>query len=110
MESPRGRLFVQDMIRYSQDVLAFTAGVDEVQFLGNLEKQYAVTRALEVIGEAAKAVPENVRILAPKIQWRQISGMRDKLIHHYFGVKLETVWAVVTQDIPQLIPLLERLL
>jgi uncharacterized protein with HEPN domain len=66
-------------------------------------------RALEVIGEAAKSVPESIRSKEPDIPWKQIAGMRDKLIHHYFGVRLDTVWAVATQDVQDLLPKLERL-
>jgi uncharacterized protein with HEPN domain len=69
-----------------------------------------VVRALEIVGEAAKAVPEEVRAMAPSIPWRQIATMRNKLIHHYFGVDLEIVWGTVVEDVPTLIKELETLI
>lgn len=78
-------------------------------FLGNLSKsdlekerlrQSAVIRELEVIGEAVKNIPEEVKKQYPNISWKQIAGMRDKLIHHYFGVDLDIVWATIKNDLP----------
>jgi uncharacterized protein with HEPN domain len=64
--------------------------------------QDAVIRNLEVIGEAVKGVSEELRVANPDIPWKQIAGMRDVLIHHYFGVKLEAVWQVVDKHLPPL--------
>lgn len=81
------------------------------QFLQNMTKedfdedarsQEAVVRRLEVIGEAAKHVPASLREEYPSISWKDIAGMRDKLIHHYFGINLNTVWATVKEDLPKL--------
>jgi uncharacterized protein with HEPN domain len=110
MPENRGLLHLQDMLRYARDAQDFAAGVSESDFEANLEKQYAIVRAIEVIGEAAKNIPGDVRLLAPDIPWKQISAMRDKLIHHYFGVRLSAVWAVVVNDLPVLIPRIESLI
>lgn len=109
-DSERTILFLKDMLSYSRDAILFCEGVDKDEFLQNKEKQYAIVRALEVVGEAAKGVPDSTRALAAEVPWRQITGMRDKLIHHYFGVRLEEVWNVVEKDLPVLIPSLEALL
>src|SRR5256885_1448134 len=98
------------MVTHSRMAQNFVANLTRSEFESNVEKQLAVVRAIEVIGEAAKSVPEDIRALVPSIPWRQISGMRDKLIHHYFGVQLDTVWEVVTRDLDVLIPQLEELL
>jgi len=65
--------------------------VSKEQFSKNKEKQYAVSRALEIIGEASKNLSKDVRARYPGVPWKDIAGMRDKLIHEYFSVKLELV-------------------
>jgi uncharacterized protein with HEPN domain len=62
----------------------------------------AVVRSLEVIGEAAKSIPESLRAQAPGVPWKYTAGMRDKLIHEYFGVDLGTVWTVIKDELPPL--------
>ena len=70
-------------------------------FIGDIKTQYAVIRALEIIGEAAKNVPEDIRQKYPSIPWKDLAGIRDKLIHAYFGVDLEVVWLSVKEGIPE---------
>lgn len=65
---------------------------------------------LQELGEAAKQVPENVRRLAPDVPWKRMAGMRDKLIHQYFGVDLAIVWTVVKEELPPLRPRIQKLL
>ena len=80
----------------------FTKGLSKDHFLKNQEKQYAVMRALEIIGEATKNIPQSFRHKYPDISWREIAGTRDKLIHLYFGINLDLVWKVIREDIPVL--------
>ena len=80
---------------------SFTSAGHE-RFLTDAMVQDAVIRNLEVIGEAVKGLSEDLRLANPDIPWKQIAGMRDVLIHHYFGVKLETVWQVVVEHLPRL--------
>ncbi|MFA0823691.1 MAG: DUF86 domain-containing protein [Methanomethylovorans sp.] len=70
-------------------------------FIGDIKTQYAVIRALEIIGEAAKNVPEDIRQKYPSVPWKDLAGIRDKLIHAYFGVDLEVVWLSVKEGIPE---------
>ncbi len=71
---------------------------------------FATIRALEIIGEATKKIPGNVRKNNPQIPWKDMAGMRDVLIHDYFGIDLETVWFTVTQKLPQIELLIKKLL
>lgn len=80
----------------------FTKSVTEEEFLKNKEKQYAVLRALEIIGEATKNVSTKVKAKNPEVRWKKIAGMRDKLIHEYFGVNLSLVWETSQVYIPEL--------
>jgi uncharacterized protein with HEPN domain len=80
------------------------------QFFEDEKSKYAVMRALEVIGEAARKIPENVRDSAPEIPWREIAGMRNKLMHEYFGANMKVVWRTVQEDLPVIIPLLKKML
>lgn len=79
-------------------------------FFADPKTQDAVVRNLEIIGEAAKNLSAGARALEAAIPWKQIAGMRDTLIHRYFGVKLEIVWEVVARDIDPLSAAIARLL
>ena len=80
----------------------YTGGVDEKTFFSNSLIQDAVIRQLEVIGEAAKRLSPELRQSNAEIPWQDVAGMRDKLIHGYFGVEISQVWLTVTGDIPAL--------
>jgi uncharacterized protein with HEPN domain len=78
-------------------------------FFADGKTQDAVIRNIEIIGQAVKGISDDTRALVPDVQWRQIAGMRDKLIHEYFGVDITLVWDVVEHELPTLRPQLERL-
>ncbi len=86
------RDFIIDMIEAADMVASFIQGMNKEQFLADKKTQFAVVRALEIIGEAAKKVPDSIRSRYPDLPWREISGMRDKLIHVFFCVNNEVVW------------------
>jgi uncharacterized protein with HEPN domain len=101
---------LRDILDAAEKAQRFVAGVTWQEFAENDEKTFAVIRALEVIGEAARAVPAEVRDRYPSIPWREVIGMRDKLIHQYFGVNLQRVWETVQSDLPALHDAVEEIL
>jgi len=102
------RDFIIDMIEAADMVASFIQGMNKDQFLADKKTQFAVVRALEIIGEAAKKVPDSIRSRYPDLPWREISGMRDKLIHDYFGVNNEVVWKTAIEDVPEIAANLKR--
>jgi uncharacterized protein with HEPN domain len=79
------------------------------EFIEDEKTIFAVVRALEIVGEAVKNIPETVRKKYPKIPWKDMAGMRDILIHEYFEVNLEVLWNTATQDIPKALPAMRKL-
>jgi uncharacterized protein with HEPN domain len=104
------RDYVADILTAFQDVEDFTCGMEYKHFAADKKTVNAVIRSLEIMGEAAKRIPEDVRQRYPVVPWRRMTGMRDKLIHEYSGVDLEIVWEVVKTELPPVKPLIERAL
>lgn len=91
------------------DISTYTNG-GRGSFFADRMRQDATLRKLEIIGQAVKNLSDETRSREPAIPWRQIAGMRDKVIHDYFGVDLEIVWAVVEKELPKLEQAIDRLL
>ncbi len=102
--------YVRDMLESAEKALSFVCGMSFDEFAKDDKTQFAVLRALEIIGDAAKKIPKDLRTTYAEIPWREIAGMRDKLVHDYIGVNLSVVWRTLQDDLPPLVAQLENLL
>ncbi len=102
--------YIRDILDNAHKAQQFVAGLDYPAFAGNTEKGYAVFYALEIIGEAARNVPKSILARYPQVPWRDIIGMRDRLIHGYTSVDSRRVWDTVQNDLPPLIATVEQML
>jgi uncharacterized protein with HEPN domain len=89
--------YLRDMVENTEKALSFVRGMNYDEFCVDDKAVYAVIRALEIIGEASR-----------QIQWREITAMRNKLTHEYFGVNTKVIWRTVNEDLPIMLPLLKR--
>jgi len=87
----------------------YTKGIDKIEFAKNELLQDAIIRNIEIIGEAAKKISADYKQAYRDIEWKEIAGMRDKLIHDYFGVDIDIIWKTIQQDIPYLYKELKKL-
>lgn len=94
--------YLKDILDSIELIKEFTKDLDYEDFIEDRKTTYAVLKAIEIIGEAAKNIPKQVQKKNPDIPWKDMAGIRDKLTHHYSGVDLTIIWKTIQQDIPEL--------
>ncbi len=95
-------VYLEDILTAAARITSYVEGYTRESFGSDTRTVDAVVRNLEIIGEAVKQVPASVRERAPDVEWAKIAGLRDVLIHAYFGIDLDIVWDVVTNKVPDL--------
>jgi uncharacterized protein with HEPN domain len=95
-------VYLDDILESIQQIESYLEDVEEKEFYKDVQKQDAVLRRLEIIGEAVKQVPDKIRNQYPEVPWRRIAGMRDVIIHQYFGIMLSRIWVAIEEDLPEL--------
>lgn len=103
-------LYVKDILENMDRAEAFIESMTYEEFLKDVKTSYAVVRCIEIIGEAAKNVPTDMKRKYKDVPWKNIAGMRDKVSHFYFGVDFGKVWLAVKKDVPVLKPRMRQIL
>ena len=94
--------FIEHILDSINAIKEFSRNISKEELISNRLKQSAIVREIEIIGEAVKNISENLKNKNSKIEWKDIAGTRDKMIHHYFGVDLNIVWDIIKKDLPVL--------
>jgi uncharacterized protein with HEPN domain len=101
--------YLKDILDAIEKAEQFIEGMDFERFSSDYKTRFAVIRALEIIGEASKKIPETVKRQNPELPWREIAGIRDILIHEYFGLNLQVIWKTLKEDFPKIKPVISTM-
>lgn len=110
MKQRSPRVYLEDILQAMSKVRRFTAGLGFEQFLQDEKGVDAVLRNLEVIGEAARHVPDELKTRFPDVEWRRMTGLRNIITHEYFGVDLRIIWEIASKHLPEAEPRLQSML
>ena len=103
------RFYVADMIAFAENITSYTDGFSLEHFINSGITYDATLRNLELIGEAATHIPQNIREQNSQIPWRMIIATRNKLIHGYLGIDNDTLWSIIQTDVPELLNQLQKI-
>ena len=103
------RFYLDDMIGFAEKVIAYTEGLDQERFVKSGLNYDATVRNLELLGEAATHIPNEIRQQNPQIAWRLVIAARNRLIHGYLGIDNDTLWSIICSDVPALLSQLNAL-
>jgi uncharacterized protein with HEPN domain len=109
MSERSDRDLLSDIKEAAQRIATYTTGMTYNAFLGDTKTQDAVIRNLEIIGEATKNLSGELRAKYPDLPWKGMAGVRDRLIHDYFGVNLDIVWQIITAELPEVVVKVEAI-
>jgi len=104
------RLFVKDILDSIEKIEEFIGNMDFKKFIEDDKTRSAVVRKLEIIGEATKNIPKMIRQKYKELPWSDMAGMRDKIAHFYFGIDYEIVWKVIKERLPEIKPVIQKIL
>jgi uncharacterized protein with HEPN domain len=102
--------YLTDIMDAAEKAQDWVKGIDQTEFANNTEKVYATTRALEIIGEAARHIPQHIRDQFSEVPWSDMIGMRNVVTHGYFGVSSEVIWRTIQEDLPALLITIEGII
>lgn len=103
------RFYIDDMIEFAAKVLSYTEGLEQTDFVTSGLNYDGTLRNLELIGEAASHIPDDIRDAHAEIPWRMIIATRNRLIHGYLGIDDDTLWSIIRDDVPELLEMLKRM-
>ncbi len=95
-------IFLKHILESVSDIESYSEGISKNIFFEDKQLQDAIVRRVEIIGEAVKNIPDDVKNKYADVPWKEITGTRDIFVHQYFGVDLEIVWSIVKKDLPDL--------
>lgn len=104
----KDKAYILHILDEIKNIKQFLLGIDFDMLINDTKTAKAIERSLEIIGEAAKNLSEEFKEKTKEIPWREVMGLRDKIIHHYFDVDYKTIWDIVQNDLPELEKILEK--
>jgi len=101
--------YLNDILEGMEQVAEYIAGLTRDEFMQDRKTTDAVVRNLEIVGEASKALSGSLRDRHPEVPWKSLAGVRDKMIHHYFGLNYDIIWTIAAEQFPRLSPLIRAI-